>query len=136
MSYKEVPLRTREFKDVKIDNQDDLKAFLAESIDTFDNKMTVIRVKSSVDGAIAAIDQKLSGQLYSILAYNDKIELEEVDRSNQLVTLESVIGEYFDEGSDVYELLKEILKNPESTAEIAERYLKGEKDVPVPEPDT
>lgn len=136
MSYKEVPLRTREFKDVKIDNQDDLKSFLAESIDVFDNKMTVARVKSSVDGAIAAIDQKLNGQLYRILAYNDKIELEEVDRSNQLVTLESVIGEYFDEGSDVYELLKEILKNPESTAEISERYLKGEKDVPVLEPDT
>lgn len=135
MRYKEVPLQTREFKDAHIDTQDDLKSFLAEPDWSFDEKMTVVRVRSSVDGAMAAVEQKLRGRLYRILAYNDKVEMAEVDRSSQLVTLESVIGEYFDEGSDVYELLGEILKSPDRTADIAEQYIQGGKDASVPEPD-
>lgn len=131
ISRYEVPLPTRVFKDVRIDTQDDLKKFLAEPDCEFDEKMTVARVKSSVDGAMSAVEQKLRGKLYRILAYNDKVELEEVDRSSQLITLESVIGEYFDEGSDVYELLRDVLKNPERAADIVEHYIKGDDNAPV-----
>ena len=131
VSVREEKLHSRKFESVKIDTQDDLKKFLLSDMSAYKDKMTVVRVKSSIDGAIAAVDRKLSGELYRIVAYNDKIQLDEVDRSSQLITLESVIGEYFDEGTDVCELLKEILKNPESTAEVAERYMAGGKDAPV-----
>lgn len=118
-SYREVGIPVRRFEDVRIDDQDGLKAFLAEPDLRFEDAMTAVRVRTSVDGAVAAVEQRLAGRLFRVMAYSDKLASEDFDRSSQLVSLESVIGEYFDPGSDVYELLREVLRTPEATAEIA-----------------
>ena len=135
LSCSEIPIETRRFKDTRIDSAKDLEAFVALDPKEFSGVMNIVRVRSDVNGAVQAVESKLAGELFRVTTYTEKLEAKAVDRAQQLVSLESVIEEYFDPGSDVYEILKELLRNPDDVVGIVERYMKGDKDVPVPKPD-
>ena len=127
----DVPLPTREFLESRIDNEKDLAEFIGSDAARFSGKMNIVRVRSDVSGAVQAVEEKLSNELFRVMTYTDKLEMHAVDRAQQLVSLESVIEEYFEPGTDVYEILRELFRNPDDVVGIAERYMKGEKDVPV-----
>ena len=127
-----VPLSTRKFNEIRIDTKEDYASFLG-SVDCKEVKesMNIVRVRSSIDGAISGIEQAMKrvGGLFRILTYCDEVAVEEFDRDNQIVSLESVVESYFDKGTPVYEMLIEFLRTPEKTAEIAENFMTQKKQL-------
>jgi len=121
-----VPIKTRKFNEVTIDTADDYASFIGSvDNDVIKTSMNILRVRSTIDGAISGIEQAMRrvGGLYRILTYCDDLKVEEFDRENQIVSLESVVETYFDKGSEIYELLIEFLRTPEKTSEIAENFM-------------
>jgi len=131
MACEDIPIPTRKFNEIRIDTKEDYAKFLGD----FDNdkdiqySMNIVRVRNDIDGAIAGIEQSMKkiGALVRLIPYGDEFTVEEIDRDNQIVSLESVVEDYFEKGTDVYELLLEMLHNPEKTSEIAETFMNNEQ---------
>ena len=122
-------LSTRPFKEYRLDSADDYASFVdgIEKDAEAKNALNIIRYRSTVNEISNGIDALMRrlGLLYKKLPYCEELAVEEVERDHQLISLESIVADYYEKGGDVYELLMLMLNNPEKTAEKAEQYILG-----------
>lgn len=128
----EARIKTRPILETNIDTRDDYDRFVASAGErNVAGALNIVRVNPDIDDCINGIERALHGvgAIFRILPSRCPVPLvPEEDRSNRLALLENVIESIFDKGSDEYELIVEMLRCPEKTADTAEKYLSDAKN--------
>lgn len=119
-----IPLKTRPVEHVTVMNEDDLHKLLEGKLD-FAGKFVVVSVANTVPDGAKRIEEALKGSLFRLSVFDNTngVQGASYERDKAIPTLAAAISEFFDEDSDQYRLVSQILATPDNLRQIAEDYI-------------